>query len=117
MDRLEQDLRSTLTADRLSLPVRPDALSLLHTGVRRRRRNRVIATASAAVVLVAGGVTAGSLASRNNSGPEDVFGPAIGVTPTPAPKPSLPAPSSDAGCVQTDTSLKAWVGVLPLPPT
>ena len=94
-DRLERELRDTLADDRLSLPVRSDALALLQAGVRRRRRNRTVATVSAAIVLIAGGVTGASLASRSAGGPERVFGPAVDATPTPATKPSLPAPSHD----------------------
>ena len=94
MDFLDRDLRSTLTDDRLSLPVRHDALSLLQAGVRRRRRNRAFASAAAAVVLIAGGATAATLATHTSGGPQRIFGPALS-TPTPAVKPSMPAPSHD----------------------
>ena len=91
---LERDLRDTLSDDRLSLPVRHDALSLLQAGLRRRRRNRFVATASAAVVLIAGGATAATLVTHTNGGPQRIFGPALSG-PTPGVKPSMPAPSQD----------------------
>jgi len=61
MDRLEQRLRSTLADERLTLPLRPDATSLVRAGVRRRRRNRAIVTVASAVVLLGGGIAAVSL--------------------------------------------------------
>ena len=94
MDELERELRDTLADDRLSLPVRSDAVSLLQAGVRRRRRNRAFASAAAAVVLVAGGATAATLATHTGGGPQRIFGPALS-SPTPAVKPSMPAPSQD----------------------
>jgi hypothetical protein len=96
---VERELRTALTADRLSLPIRPDAVALLEAGVRRRRRSRTVVTVSAAVVLLAGGATAVSLGAGDRGGPERVVGPAESPTPTPTPtpatKPSLPAPTLD----------------------
>ena len=96
---LERELRSALTDERLSLPVRPDAVALLTAGVRRRRRNRAVATLSAAVVLLAGAATAVSLTAGESGGPERVVGPAETPTSTPTPtkatKPSLPTPTQD----------------------
>lgn len=93
---LERELRDVLSDDRLSLPIRPNAVALVEAGVRRRRRNRAIATASAAAVLIAGGVTATSFATRGGGGgPQRIFGPDASASPTAAGKPSPPTPTRD----------------------
>jgi hypothetical protein len=50
---VESALRDLLTDDRLDVPVRPGAVDVVHSGVRRRRRNRaIVMTASTAIVTV-----------------------------------------------------------------
>jgi len=90
MDRLEQRLRSTLADERLTLPLRPDATSLVRAGVRRRRRNRAIVTVASAVVLLGGGIAAVSLGSTN-AGNERIVPPTGGGAPSG--KPTLPTPT------------------------
>lgn len=92
MDRLEEQLRSTLADERLTLPVRPDASHLIQAGVRRRRRSRVLASAAAAVVLLGGGVAAASFVGGNGAS-ERIVPPTGGATPSG--KPSQPTPSQE----------------------
>lgn len=95
-DQLEHDLRQLLTADRLDLPVRPDAPASVRGGLATRRRHRTQARAAGAVLAAAlAGFTAVSalpqLAHRTT--------PAVTATPTttlasPTSTPSrTPAPS------------------------
>lgn len=93
---VERELRSALTDERLSLPVRPDAVAMLSAGVRRRRRNRAVATVSAAVVLVAGGVTAVALATGGHGSQQQrIVEPVESATPTLPTKPTLPPPAQE----------------------
>ena len=90
MDRLEQQLRTTLADDRLELPLRPDAARLVQAGVRLRRRNRAIATVTSAVVLLGGGLAAASLVT-SHGGIDRIVPPTGGGQPSG--KPSLPTPT------------------------
>jgi hypothetical protein len=58
MSDLDRELRDLLTAEHLQLPARPDAVRIVHDGVRRRRRHRTIAVSAATVAAVGATVAA-----------------------------------------------------------
>ena len=95
MDELDRALRDVLTEERLDVPMSPDALRIVHAGVRRRRRRRTIAAVTSvatSVVVVAGaGVL---LAGPGADSVRQPIGPAPLTTAKPSPttavKPTLP---------------------------
>ncbi|HET7529720.1 MAG TPA: DUF4232 domain-containing protein [Mycobacteriales bacterium] len=109
MDRLEEQLRSVLTDDRLDVRMLPGAVQAVHDGVRRRKRRNATVCAAAAVALVIGGVAIGV-----GDGP----GGHASVVPgdddrSPSPSPTSPKPTSTTlgghGTARIDWN--------PLPPT
>jgi len=100
MPDLERDLRELLTDDRLDLPVRRDAVRIVHEGVRRRRRRRTIAmtTAVAATVgaVVAAAIAVPAALDAGGKKPTQPVHPKLGYDVawinTPAPKPWFPKP-------------------------
>jgi hypothetical protein len=60
MSDLDRALRDLLTDERLDLPARPDAVRIVHDGVRRRRRRRAIAVSTIAATTI-GAIVAAAL--------------------------------------------------------
>lgn len=92
MDRLEEQLRSLLTDERLDVRLAPGAVQAVHDGVRRRKRRNAALSAAASFALVIGGITAAVAVTQ---GGRDVVAPGQhNPTPTTPPsKPDTPPPS------------------------
>lgn len=73
MSDLDRALRDLLTDEHLDLPARPDAVRIVHDGVRRRRRHRAIAislaTAAAAGATVAAALVVPAALTADGSNP------------------------------------------------
>jgi len=99
VDRLEQQLRSVLTDERLDVHVSPGAVQAVHDGVRRRRRRNAVLSAAASFALVTAGIVA---AVGVTQGGHDVVEPGQ-TNPTPTTQPSktdaVPAPGLQQGVV------------------
>lgn len=92
MDRLEEQLRSLLTDERLDVRLAPGAVQAVHDGVRRRKRRNAALSAAASFALVIGGISAAVAVTQ---GGHDVVEPGQhNPTPTTPPsKPDTPPPS------------------------
>lgn len=92
MDRLEQALRDTFADDRLDVLVRTDAISVIHSGVRRRRRNRQLVSAAAVAAVVVG---SGAVVLTTSLTPTTTVATGeVSPNPTPSGKPALPQPTT-----------------------
>jgi hypothetical protein len=98
---LEEDLRRTLSDQRVALPGWPDPVTRVRDGIRRRRRRAIIVAAIAAVAAIAIGTpTALRLAAAPSSPPaEPVPSPSVipfVAIPTPAAATGSPSPRRTA---------------------
>ena len=90
MDRLEQQLRSVLSDERLDVHVSPGAVQAVHDGVRRRKRRNAIVSGAASFALVAAGVGGAVVATRAG---QDVVRPGGNFIPPPSTSGSVGKPA------------------------